>query len=43
MVRGWVKNFNDEEIAQYSLDVGGLVIRQYAPPRWCGLTASYSW
>lgn len=42
-VRGWVKNLNDEEWAIYSLDIGGFIERQYAPPRWYGLTASYNW
>ncbi len=42
-VRGWVKNLTDEEYAIYSLDVGGIVIRQYGPPRWYGLTVSYNW
>ena len=41
-VRAWVKNLNDEEYAIYSLDIGGFVIRQYAPPRWYGVTASYN-
>jgi iron complex outermembrane receptor protein len=39
----WVKNITDEEYAIYSLDVGGFVIQQYAPPRWYGATVSYNW
>lgn len=42
-VRAWVKNLNDEDYAIYSLDIGGFVIRQFAPPRWYGVTASYNW
>ena len=39
----WVKNLTDEEVAIYSLDIGGFVIRQYNPPRQFGLTATYNW
>jgi iron complex outermembrane receptor protein len=42
-LRAWVKNINDEEWAIYSLDIGGFVQRQYAPPRWYGVTATYNW
>jgi iron complex outermembrane receptor protein len=42
-VRAWVRNLTNEEFALYSLDIGGFVIRQNAPPRWYGLTASYYW
>lgn len=42
-LRFWVKNLTDAESALYSLDIGGFVIRQYAPPRWYGVTASYNW
>jgi iron complex outermembrane receptor protein len=42
-VRAWVKNLSDAEWAIYSNDVGGFVIRQYAPPRQVGVTAAYHW
>lgn len=41
-VRGWVKNLNDEDYAIYSLDIVGVIIRQYGPPRAYGLTASFN-
>jgi iron complex outermembrane receptor protein len=43
-VAAWVKNAGDEEYRLYNLDLGLLGISEevYAPPRWYGVTASYS-
>ncbi|NIB40780.1 TonB-dependent receptor [Pseudomaricurvus alkylphenolicus] len=40
---GWVKNLTDEEYRVYNLDFGsGGSTAMYAPPRWYGVTAEYS-
>jgi len=40
----WVKNLTNEEYRVYNLDFGaGGSTAMYAPPRWMGVTAAYSW
>ena len=43
-IEGWVKNIGDEEYRLYNLDLGllGIAEEVYAPPRWWGVTARYS-
>jgi iron complex outermembrane receptor protein len=43
-VQGWIKNVGDEKYRMYNLDLGllGIAEEVYAPPRWWGITARYS-